>query len=123
MSIKTQPTTEGPYSRPEDNKAEITEEGSLQTSLTDSLSKNPVIYRSGEIAEAEPALPGWTLPVDDLLTNDKVLGEEAEPAYSEDGVDLTLIRWMLSMTPAERLETLQQWIEPIMELRYSKLNI
>ncbi len=25
------------------------------------------------------------------------------PAYSEDGVDLTLIRWMLSLTPAERL--------------------
>jgi Uma2 family endonuclease len=25
------------------------------------------IYRSGEIAEAEPAIPGWTMPVDDLL--------------------------------------------------------
>jgi len=24
--------------------------------------------------------------------------------YSEDGIDLTLIRWMLSLTPAERLE-------------------
>ncbi len=27
----------------------------------------PTIYRSGEVAEAEPALPGWTMPVDDLL--------------------------------------------------------
>jgi Uma2 family endonuclease len=25
------------------------------------------IYRRGEIAEAEPAVPGWTLPVDDLF--------------------------------------------------------
>ena len=25
------------------------------------------VYRSGELAEAEPALPGWTMPVDDLL--------------------------------------------------------
>jgi Uma2 family endonuclease len=25
---------------------------------------NPTIYRRGEIAEAEPALPGWTMPVD-----------------------------------------------------------
>ena len=28
---------------------------------------NPTIYRAGEIAEAEPALPLWTMPVDDLL--------------------------------------------------------
>jgi Uma2 family endonuclease len=27
----------------------------------------PTIYRSGDVAEAEPALPGWTMPVDDLL--------------------------------------------------------
>lgn len=27
----------------------------------------PAVYRSGETAEAEPALPGWTMPVDDLL--------------------------------------------------------
>jgi Uma2 family endonuclease len=25
------------------------------------------IYRRGEIAEAEPAVPGWTIPVDDLF--------------------------------------------------------
>lgn len=28
---------------------------------------HPTIYHSGEIAEAEPALPGWKLPVDDLF--------------------------------------------------------
>jgi Uma2 family endonuclease len=28
---------------------------------------NPTIYRRGEVAEAEPALPGWTMPVDDLF--------------------------------------------------------
>ena len=27
----------------------------------------PTVYRAGEIAEAEPALPGWTMPIDDLL--------------------------------------------------------
>src|SRR5262245_42439114 len=32
---------------------------------------------------------------------------ESLPAYSEDGIDLTLIRWMLSLTPAKRLEGLQ----------------
>ena len=30
-------------------------------------SDHPTIYRRGEIAEAEPALPGWLLPVDDLF--------------------------------------------------------
>ena len=27
----------------------------------------PTIYRRGEIAEAEPSVPGWTMPVDDLF--------------------------------------------------------
>jgi hypothetical protein len=27
-----------------------------------------------------------------------------QPDYTADGVDLALIRWMLSLTPAERLE-------------------
>jgi Uma2 family endonuclease len=28
---------------------------------------NPKIYRRGEIAEAEPAVPGWRMPVDELF--------------------------------------------------------
>jgi Uma2 family endonuclease len=27
----------------------------------------PVIYRKGERAEAEPAVPGWSMPVDDMV--------------------------------------------------------
>ena len=47
---------------------------------------------------------------------------EAEPLadgtlYSEDGVDLTMIRWMLSLTPAERLEVLQATVNSILEIR------
>jgi hypothetical protein len=43
--------------------------------------------------------------------------------YASDGVDLTLIRWMLSKTPAERLDVLQGFLnalEEINELRASK---
>jgi Uma2 family endonuclease len=29
--------------------------------------QRPTIYRSGDVAEAEPALPGWSMPVDGLL--------------------------------------------------------
>lgn len=29
--------------------------------------ETPPSYRRGEIAEAEPAVPGWTMPVDDLF--------------------------------------------------------
>lgn len=42
---------------------------------------------------------------------------EEFPAYSADGVDLTLIRWMLSLTPAERLLILQENLRSILELR------
>ena len=27
----------------------------------------PTVYRRGDAAEAEPALPGWRMPVDDLF--------------------------------------------------------
>jgi Uma2 family endonuclease len=30
--------------------------------------RNPTIYRRGETAEAEPAVPGWRMPVDELFT-------------------------------------------------------
>jgi Uma2 family endonuclease len=29
--------------------------------------ENPVIFRRGDIADAEPAVPGWRMPVDDLF--------------------------------------------------------
>jgi hypothetical protein len=40
---------------------------------------------------------------------------DPESPYAPDGVDLTLIRWMLAMTPAERLEALQSWIDSLWE--------
>jgi hypothetical protein len=40
-----------------------------------------------------------------------------QPTQSPDGVDLTLIRWMLSLTPAERLDVLQQHLQAIASLR------
>ena len=38
----------------------------------------PTIYRRGEVAEAEPAVPEWTMPVDDLFPagNEPGLAEE-----------------------------------------------
>ena len=37
--------------------------------------------------------------------------------YSDDGVDLTLIRWMLSLTPGERLAVLQDQVDSLVSLR------
>ena len=37
--------------------------------------------------------------------------------YSEDRVDLTLIRWMLSLTPAERLSFHEERINEILAIR------
>ena len=42
--------------------------------------------------------------------------------YGKDGVDLSLIQWMLSMTPTERLQVLQQNIRSIMRLRGDKTH-
>ncbi len=46
-----------------------------------------------------------------------VPSHENRSTHSEDGVDLTLIRWMLSLTPAERLQVLQQTIRSLMKKR------
>ena len=37
-----------------------------------------------------------------------------------DGVDVGLIRWMLSLTPRQRLEALQQAANSLLELRHAK---
>jgi hypothetical protein len=39
------------------------------------------------------------------------------PDYSLDGVDLTLIRRMLSLTPAERMEFLQNHVNGVLAIR------
>jgi hypothetical protein len=47
-----------------------------------------------------------------------IVGDELLSAeYSEDGVDLTLIAWTLSLTPAERLNFLQQQVNAILAIR------
>jgi hypothetical protein len=50
--------------------------------------------------------------------------DEPAPAldYSEDGVDLTVIRWMLSLTPQERLQFLQERISDISVIRALNAN-
>ena len=37
--------------------------------------------------------------------------------YRDDGVDLTLIRWMLSLTPGQRLAVLQDQVDSLLTLR------
>ena len=47
---------------------------------------------------------------------------KARPTHSPDGVDLTLIRWMLTLTPTERLEVLQATVRSILRLRGAPTN-
>lgn len=55
---------------------------------------------------------------EDPLQENQPQREESPPTdYSDDGVDLTLIRWMLSLSPAERLQFLQRQINGILEIR------
>jgi hypothetical protein len=43
--------------------------------------------------------------------------EPPEYPYESSGVDLTLIRWMLDMTPAERLQVLQSFVDATWKAR------
>ncbi len=42
---------------------------------------------------------------------------DGRPAIGPDGVDISLIRWMLSLTPAQRLRGLQQQMRSLEKLR------
>jgi Uma2 family endonuclease len=33
--------------------------------------EHPIIYRRGQLADAEPAVPGWAMPVDDLFRHEQ----------------------------------------------------
>ncbi len=44
--------------------------------------------------------------MDSHRTEDSPDGEQ-RPTHAPDGTDLTLIRWMLSLSPEERLEVLE----------------
>jgi hypothetical protein len=48
-----------------------------------------------------------------LATRDPAL-----PRDAEDGVDVTLIRWMLSLSPEERLAVLQGFADSVAELTH-----
>jgi len=40
-----------------------------------------------------------------------------ESATASDGTDLTLVRWMLSLSPTERLRVLEEHVRAIEEIR------
>jgi hypothetical protein len=50
--------------------------------------------------------------------------EAIEPVLeiAPDGVDLSLIRWMLSLTPMERLESLQDLVDGVLALRDGRVK-
>jgi len=57
----------------------------------------------------------------DQLAEKPGVGIAERTAYSADGVDLTLIRWMLSMSPAKRLETLERTLRSLARLRPGRI--
>lgn len=68
----------------------------------------PVTLKSGQRIEAIQ----WECAMAETLLNDP-----PAPDYSDDGVDLSLIRWFLSLTPAERLEFADRQVNEILAIR------
>lgn len=61
---------------------------------------------------------GYHSDVDWKAVEEPTLADiDAQQAYAPDGTDLTLIRWMLSMTPGERLDALQGFIDALWKVK------
>jgi hypothetical protein len=51
------------------------------------------------------------------------LDPDDNPAYGNDGVDVTLIRWFLTLTPAERLTALGEFLNDTEQIRKLKTEM
>jgi len=60
-----------------------------------------------------------TRPVTSQEEKKSAVAEDAQ-SYADDGVDMTLIRWMLSLSPEERLQALQNAVTSMMRLQDAK---
>ncbi len=58
----------------------------------------------------------------DAVSEDGLKQRVGEPTDSsgDDGLDLSLINWMLELTPEERLRAAQDMIDTLWALRYSE---
>lgn len=59
---------------------------------------------------------------DSAQQHDTSGGEHSASDYSADGVDRTLIRWMLSLTPAQRLQAVQEQVNAVQQMRAQNLS-
>jgi hypothetical protein len=82
--------------------------------------QNTIHNHYTELSSHSPARAGVNCERSHVTEPDLQRQAEYSPEYSEDGVDLSLIRWMLSLTPAERLQFLQRQVNAILAIR--KLN-
>ena len=51
---------------------------------------------------------------------EEVLSLKPDQSYNRDGVDRSLIQWMVSFTPTRRLQILQRTMRSVMRLRGGK---
>jgi len=56
-------------------------------------------------------------PMVEPLRHDDPNTPDYSPEYSDDGIDLSLIRWTLSLTPAGRLQFVQNQTNRILAIR------
>ncbi len=70
---------------------------------------------------SETKSTGQHRPWEELLYDpDPETRDQRPPTYSEDGTDLALIRWYLKMTPEQRLQTLQNYVNFVVAARNAR---
>lgn len=74
----------------------------------------------GEGRSEEKATPHWKKNLEQLYPKE-IYGDEE--LFNEDGVDLTLVRKFLGMTPEERLSVAEELTEFVLEVHAAKGNI
>lgn len=57
-----------------------------------------------------------TMPLSDETADRR----PAKPAFSPEGVDLTLIRWLKSLTPLQRLRALEGVARSLQKLKHAR---
>jgi len=82
-----------------------------------------LVSSSGASIMGSGAAAGGSMEQDEGRRNEQEpQAGRRDPTHGEDGVDLTLIRWMLALPPGERLATLERTVRSILRLRNARFT-
>lgn len=116
----TGPAPQGTHSSCSKSKAARTDRGVVRSVDPVGQQYSPLVRRIGRLRGVAAGVPvgvGSEAMRFEASRHEQSMVNRREQTHATDGTDLTLIRWMLSLSPVDRLEVLQASVGSLERLR------